>query len=65
MAPGQIALERNERLSSAAFLSILLDKIRNILYVFLLAESLSLGADQGRGRRSRGCLTTCRTTTTA
>jgi hypothetical protein len=35
-----------------------LDKIRNLLYVLSLTESLPLGADRGRARRSCGCLKT-------
>ena len=42
-----------------------LDKIRNTIYVLLLAESLPARRRPGRGRRSRGCLTTCLTTTLA
>jgi len=40
MPPVKSRSSRNERLSRAAFLSIILDKIRNTLYMFLLTESI-------------------------
>jgi hypothetical protein len=48
--PVKSLLSRSERLSRAIFLSIFLDRIRKILYVFLLMESLPAPAPAGAGR---------------
>jgi hypothetical protein len=56
---------RSERLSRAAFLSILLDKIRNIRYVFLLTESLPARRLPGPGEESPRLFEMFATTTAA
>jgi hypothetical protein len=56
---------RNERLSRATFLSIVLDEIRNTIYVLLLTESPPARRLPGPGEESPRLFEMSATTTTA